>query len=182
MSDVSMFMTSPVALQYAIVVAIVVVASVCDVRTRRIPNVLTFGGAAAAVLFHAFMGELSDVAWSVAGWGTGLALFLPWFLLRGMGAGDVKLLAMVGAWIGPRDALWAAFFTALIGMAMAVVVVIVHRYTRQAFVNLKALVTSWWLGGVRPLPEVTLEGSRGPRLAYAVPIAAGTVLTVWLRA
>ena len=82
------------------------VASIWDVRTRRIPNALTFGSAIVAVAFHALdAGAMRAVpgaiAWSAAGCVVGFLLFLPLFLLGGMGAGDVKLLAAMGAWLGP---------------------------------------------------------------------------------
>ena len=72
-----------------------------DIRTRRIPNVLTFGATIAALVFHGSTAGTSGLATSVGGWMVGAALFLPVFALRGMGAGDVKLLAAVGAWLGP---------------------------------------------------------------------------------
>ena len=43
------------------------------------------------------------------------------------------------------------------------------------------LLMHWRISGIQPLPAVTLEGGRGPRLAYAVPIAIGTVTTLWLK-
>src|SRR4029450_2877695 len=87
--------------QHCVVVALVAVASITDVRTRRIPNLLTFGAAIAALLFHVSTGGASGLITSAGGWMLGAALFFPVFALRGMGAGDVKLLAAVGAWVGP---------------------------------------------------------------------------------
>ena len=83
-------------------------ACVTDFRSRRIPNVLTFGASAAAVVFSGVTNGWAGLGWALAGWGVGCALFLPWFLLGGMGAGDVKLLAALGAWAGPGTALWIA--------------------------------------------------------------------------
>jgi len=74
-------------------------ACVCDLRTRRIPNVLTFGGAAVALGYALASRGFGGLLTSLEGWGVGLALFLPMFLLGGMGAGDVKLLACLGAWV-----------------------------------------------------------------------------------
>jgi len=72
-----------------------------DLRTRRIPNVLTFSAAAGALLFHLATGGWSAAGSSLAGLFLGALLFFPMFALRGMGAGDVKLLAAIGAWLGP---------------------------------------------------------------------------------
>ena len=74
------------------------IACVTDIRSRRIPNVLTFGSSAAAVVFWGVSSGWAGLAWSACGWVVGCVLFLPWFLLGGMGAGDVKLLAALGAW------------------------------------------------------------------------------------
>src|SRR4029079_6556305 len=93
------------------------VAAVIDIRTRRIPNLLTFGGAASAFVYFVIMHGFSGLGQSAAGWAVGLALFMPIFLLGGMGAGDVKLLGAVGAWLGPACALLWAFFAVLAGGA-----------------------------------------------------------------
>jgi prepilin peptidase CpaA len=118
---------------------------------------------------------------SAEGWGTGVAIFLPFFLLGGMGAGDIKLVACIGAWLGPRAALWVALYAALAGGVMAVGIAVAAGYFRQALANIVKLLTYWRIVGVRPLPEVTLEGARGPRLPYALPIAVGAVAAIWFR-
>jgi prepilin peptidase CpaA len=106
---------------------------------------------------------------------------MPFFLLGGMGAGDVKLLAGLGAWMGPVAVLWVALYASLAGGALAVVVALGRGYLRTALTNVKNLLTFWVLVGPRPMPELTLERGEGPRLAYAVPIFVGALVTLWLR-
>jgi prepilin peptidase CpaA len=156
-------------------------ACVSDLRTRRIPNVLTLSAAGGAVLFHAVTGGWSAVGWSLAGLFVGALLFFPMFALRGMGAGDVKLLAALGAWLGPGQVAVVALATSLAGGAIAFVVAFAHGYLRKALRNLYLLLMHWRVAGVQPLPAVTLERASGPRLAYAFPIAIGTVVTLWLK-
>src|SRR5690348_16655973 len=91
-----------------------------DVRTRRIPNALTFGGAALGVLMATIAHGGSGAISSLLGLIVGLALFLPFWLLRGLGAGDVKLMAALGAWLGMPVVLMVAFYTALAGGALAI--------------------------------------------------------------
>jgi len=158
-----------------------VIASAFDLRTRRIPNALTFGGIAVALVFYLATGGISAFGLSLAGFATGLAIFFPIFALGGMGAGDVKLLACLGAWLGPVDALWTAMYAAMAGGGMALVVVLVRGYGRKAFSNIWLLLCHWRIMGIRPLPELTLERGNGPRLAYAVPIFVGAVVTLCLR-
>ena len=97
-------------------------ACVTDLRTRRIPNVLTLSAAAGAVLFHLATGGWQAAGWSLVGLFVGALSFFPMFALRGMGAGDVKLLAAVGAWLGPGQVAMVALATSLVGGVMAVVV------------------------------------------------------------
>jgi prepilin peptidase CpaA len=126
-------------------------------------------------------GGISAFGFSIAGLAVGLAIFFPVFALGGTGAGDVKLLASLGAWLGPAGVLWTAMYAAMAGGAMALVVVLAHGYARRAFSNIWLLLCHWRVAGVRPLPEVTLEHGSGPRLAYALPITVGAVVTLCLR-
>lgn len=64
---------------------------------------------------------------------------------------------------------------------MAVLVAASAGYLARALNNLWATLTTWRVAGIRPTPELTLAGNAGPRLAYAVPVLAGLVLTLWLR-
>ena len=159
---------------------VLLLACISDLRTRRIPNALTFSAIAAALAFHAVTGGLSAAGWSLAGCLLGALLFFPMFALRGMGAGDVKLLAAVGAWLGPPQVAMAAIATSVAGGLIALAVALGHGYLRTALRNLWMLLMHWRVMGVRPLEGVTLHGTRGPRLAYAVPIAVGTMVTLWL--
>ena len=117
---------------------------------------------------------------SLAGWATGLAIFLPIFLLGGLGAGDVKLMACLGAWLGATLALWTAAYAALAGGVAAIIVAPATGYLRAAVDNLYLLLSHFRVAGVRPHPELTLERGKGPRLPYALPIAAGMVVALWL--
>ncbi len=163
------------------VMAVAVAACVFDVRTSRLPNTLTFGAALAAFCFALIHGGFAGLGWSVTGWLIGAALFFPFFALRGLGAGDVKLLAALGAWLGAVDVLYLALYTALAGGVMAIVVLISKNYARQAFWNLWTLLTFWRTSGIRPLPGLTIHEAQSPKLAYAIPIAAGALATLWLR-
>jgi len=111
----------------------------------------------------------------VAGWLVGVLLFAPVFALGGLGAGDLKLLGAIGAWLGPLKALYVVLLTGVAGGVMALVVMVVRGYSRTAGRNIFLMVTSWRLG-IKAVPGVTLADAPGPRLAYALPIAAGTAL------
>ena len=156
-------------------------ACVTDVRARRIPNALTFGATAAALVFHAVAPTGHGLTSVVAGWFVGAALmFLP-FALRGLGAGDVKLVAALGAWLGPQNALWLVVYATIAGGVLSLVVAAFHGYLKQALANIWLLLQHWTVVGLRPLDSISLEGSNGPRLAYALPIFAGVLLNIWFR-
>ncbi len=165
------------------VAALIVAAVACvtDVKTRRIPNVLTMSAAALALVFHTAVSGWHGALLSASGLLLGLAIFFPVFILRGMGAGDVKLLGALGAWLGPSLVMWTALYGAIAGGILAIVVAAFHRYLWQALRNLYGLMFYWAAVGVKPMPALTLGDARGPRLAYAIPISVGAVVTLWLR-
>jgi prepilin peptidase CpaA len=171
-------MTSNFAIPSA-VVAISLIACVTDLRTRRIPNTLTFGAAVAGLVAHAVLEGPAGASTAVAGWVTGLLVFLPFFALGGMGGGDVKLLAGLGAWLGAYETLYLALYSAAAGGALAVIVAFARGYLRTAFSNVVEMFRYWRQSGIGPVPNFTLDTPNRPRLAYALPIFLGVVVTLW---
>jgi prepilin peptidase CpaA len=101
--------------------SMLVVATIIDCRRRRIPNGLSLGGAAVGLAAQVALGGLSGLALGLLGWIICLAVFLPFYARGGMGAGDVKLIAAVGAFLGPVHGLQAALVALLAGALIAVV-------------------------------------------------------------
>jgi prepilin peptidase CpaA len=163
------------------VVGFALVAVAWDVATRRIPNALTFGAALAALVAHAYIGGWTGLGMAAVGWAAGVALFFPVFALGGMGAGDVKLLGAVGAWLGPVAAVWVALYAGIAGGLMGLIVAGFSGYLVQALTNVWSLLMYWRIVGLKPAPELTLSTHKGPRLAYAVPVFAGVMVTIWLQ-
>jgi prepilin peptidase CpaA len=172
---------SELAIVQLVSLGLAVVACACDLRTRRIPQVLTLGGALAGFAYHLASGGWTGGLGSLAGWFVGIVIFLAPFALGGLGAGDVKLLGALGAWLGVTDVIWLALYTGVAGGAMALLVALARGYLRTALSNLSVLMMHWRVNGPTPLAAITLEQARGPRLAYAVPILAGTAATLWLQ-
>ena len=163
----------------AAMLTVALLATIYDVRTRRIPNVLTFGAAAGALMYGALVGGLTGAGQAAIGWLVGAVLFIPMFALGGMGAGDVKLLAALAAWLGPADAVWLAIFASMAGGVAAIVVAVANGYLRTALSNIWLMLMHWRIEGMRPVPGLTLRDTRAPRLAYAIPITVGVVCTLW---
>ena len=157
----------------------VVAACVTDVSTSRIPNVLTFAAAALAIVFHASVP--GGLGFTHAGLGliVGLAVFFPLFALGAMGAGDVKLMAAIGAWIGWQSIVLVALYGSVAGGVLALVFALRRSYLRTALNNIKMLAQYWWVEGIKPLPALTLESKNSVRMPYALAIAAGLAVTLW---
>jgi prepilin peptidase CpaA len=163
-------------------ISIALVACVFDLHSRRIPNLLTFGAAGAALAIAAATGGFAAARWSLAGWAVGLAIWLPIYALGGIGAGDVKLMAAIGACLGPAHTIPAALYAAIVGGVLASALAIAHGRARQTIANVQLLLVHWRVAGFTPHAQLTLVADHNaPRLAYAVPILAGTVVAQWLR-
>jgi prepilin peptidase CpaA len=173
-------MTWPPQTSTFAVLVIIAAASVCDLRRGRIPNALTFGATAVALLLQAIVGGWAGLAWALGGWAVGIVLFAPLYAVKGMGAGDVKLLAAIGSWLGPAGALWTALYGAIAGGVLALAVALMRGYARKALKNVGTIVKTWSMVGVRPIPGLTLSDAGSVRLPYALPLAVGAALTLWL--
>src|SRR3990172_2804139 len=127
-------------LRYGLLAIVLAVAVVVDLRRHRIPNALTLAAAVAALavqLGHAGLAGLGD---GVAGLGVGLAAFLPLYFFGGMGAGDVKLMAAVGAFLGCKLALLAAALTLMVGGVLGLALLLSCRTLKRVMPhNLDAL-------------------------------------------
>jgi prepilin peptidase CpaA len=165
----------------AFAVVTVLVACISDVSTSRIPNLLTFTTAAAAILFHTLSPTGSGGTQVLLGLLVGLAVFFPLFALGAMGAGDVKLMAALGAWLGGKSIIYVALYGSLAGGVLAIIVAMRRNYLRTALGNLKMLASYWRVEGIKPLPALTLGSQHSVRLPYALAIGAGVAVTLWQR-
>ena len=156
-----------------------VLAACIDYRSHRIPNWLVgWGGLLGVVLSWLFPPfHQTSAWWPVQGLVMGLALFLPFYLLGLMGAGDVKLMAMVGAFIGPGHVLWATLYTLIAGGLLALVWVLVQGTAGRLVRNLSALFQLSFISlaqSDKPTLQVSAAASAG-KLPYAMAIAIGTL-------
>ena len=159
----------------ALVTAIVAVgmgaAAVIDLRTRRIPNILTATMAAVGIgLAAAGVGRVGLGA-SLLGCLLGLAFMMPGHIFGRTGGGDVKLLAAAGALLGPTDTIYAFLYTAIAGGVLALGVAVARRRLNQTLASTSALMS----GSEEARAEVESTASDN-RFAYAPAIAIGVVL------
>src|SRR5438445_9364994 len=101
---------------------VVALATQADVRTRRIPNRLTGPALLLGIAVHAALQGPAGAGNALLGAVVAGGLLLPGWFSGFMGAGDVKLMAAVGAWLGYPQGMWAALFALIAGGVMALVV------------------------------------------------------------
>lgn len=169
-------MNSPLYAELLLVLTVVLAAST-DLISRRIPNrLLLLCGIGAVGLRLAGPNPTAHLLTALGGAATGLAVFLPMYLLRGMAAGDVKLLATVGLFLSPGDVLWLAVLTVCAGGLMALAVLLWRGRWRDAWTNVLTLLRPWWmrLAGIQLAPEALPKSSVG-NLPYGLAIASATL-------
>ncbi len=156
--------------------ALLIAASVRDLMVRRIPNTLLLCGLIVAAVLQLFaFTPLSLLTTGLAGLAVGLLLFLPLYLLRGMAAGDVKLMAVVGAFTGPELAWQIALATCCYGGVMALMLVLVKGNALPACRNVMTLLRSL-------PPEATPRRFESVgSLPYGLAIALGSFTLLYLR-
>jgi prepilin peptidase CpaA len=153
-------------------VAVLVIATFTDVRSRRIPNWLVFPFFGLGVLAAGWLHGWQGVGQSLEGAGLGLLLYGILFWMGGMGAGDVKLCAAIGAWIGPSQLLISLVFTGLVGGAMALGWAVWGGFLKELFLHTGDLVFRSKERG-----EVVLSNPLRRKMPYAPAIAIGTLIS-----
>lgn len=165
-----------------VLIGLLLVAAVIDWRTMRIPNWLTAGGMLYGLAINASMAPSSGAGLALAAGGLvlGLVLLLPLYLVRAMGAGDVKLMAAVGAFLGPLAVFKAALFVFVVGGLAALAFALSRRASRQLAANLTEFAQSLVLPGVAVWRPGIGTASIG-NLPYGVSISVGTQLFLLTR-
>ena len=156
---------------FGVIAAGVTIATVVDIRTRRIPNELTAAMAGVGIGLAA-SGVSGVPLWaSVLGFVVGLVLMMPGHVLGATGAGDVKLMAAVGAIVGPALVISAFLFTAIAGGVLAIVVAVRRRRLAATLAGTGRLVA-----GSTGTRELLRSAPPTSRFAYGPAIAVGSLL------
>jgi len=164
--------------------ALAVVAAVIDVRQHRIPNWLTYPAIAMGVLLRWFFFGWRGLGSALAGCALAGGVVFLFYLVRAMGAGDVKLLAAIGSLVGPSNAVVVLAATAISGGVLALLYVVFRRRVGATLRNVGSVLTFHSWNGLKAHPELNLDNPSALRMPYGLAIATGTLyafLTVWWR-
>jgi prepilin peptidase CpaA len=159
------------------VVGALAVATVSDIRCRRIPNVvvapLLVTGIVASVVLHGWRG----LGQSLLGVAMATLILGILYCLGGMGMGDVKLFAAIGAWIWPAQLTLALMTTAMAGGVMAVIWALCGGYLNESFQGAGYLLSGAWKRGAQPRKVLALTNPGAHSMPFAPAIAIGTIVS-----
>lgn len=156
---------------------LVIIAAIWDIRTRRIPNWLTLSGVVLGVALNTFLFEINGLWFSLKGLGVAFAVYFVLYLLRAMGAGDVKLMAAVGAAAGAGNWLGILVLTSVAGAVAGLLLVAFKGRLRKTLGNLGIILSSLGRGRApyKETPELDVSSDKAMRLPHGALIAIGTL-------
>jgi len=156
---------------------VLVIATVCDVRSRRIPNWLVFPFLVAGIGLSTALRGWSGLGDSLLG--VLLAAVLLGFLyyLGGMGMGDVKLCAAIGAWVGPSQLLMALVMMGISGGVMALIWAVCGGFLKESLGGAGDLIFGIGKRGLKPHATLVLANPAARKMPYAPAIAIGTIFS-----
>jgi len=161
--------------------SVLIVAAIIDFRVQKIPNMLTVPTMVAGLAYHSLANGWSGFIFSSEGLAIGIGIFIIPYMMGGMGAGDAKLMGVVGAMIGPKGVALACLLTAIVGGFYALIVFLLNIEYRQGFIERSVITVKAFAFTKNFIPIPPDESEKKPRLCYAVAIAIGTLIYVFLK-
>ncbi|ASK61825.1 prepilin peptidase [Virgibacillus phasianinus] len=159
-------------------ILILTISIITDLRNRKILNIVTLPAILIALAFHTITTGLDGFLFSGQGFLVGLGLLLIPFLMGGIGAGDVKLLAAIGALKGTVFVLYTGIYAGIIGGLIAIFILVKQR--KLGFTLKHMLFSAVFLKGTKGSLQVPADKGNTLSIPYAVSIAIGAILTFLL--
>ncbi len=165
-----------------IALVLAITAAVWDIKQRRIPNWLTYPGIGMGVVLRGLLFGWSGLGSAVTGFLLAGGVMFLFFLVRAMGAGDVKLMAAIGSLVGPRHGVVVLLATAICGGVMAIVYALYRGRMWATIKNVGSVLRFHAWAGLQAHPDLNLDNPKTLRMPYGLAIAAGTLyafLAIW---
>ena len=163
--------------QVKLVSAVLIWAAYIDGKQLRVPNWMTFPMVLAGLAYNSIAGGWSGFELAFGGMLVGLLTLLPLYAVGGMGAGDVKLMAGIGAWLGGHITLYAFGVSAVVGAIMAVIMAWRGGRFAHHWANFQ-MILGEWMTIKDPQKLAVIAAERKPRmmlLPYGIPICIGSI-------
>jgi len=159
---------------------VLLIAVIFDIKYKKIPNWLTYPTIMIGLINNAFTYGSTGLLFSVGGLGTGIGLLLIYYLLGGMGAGDVKLMGAVGAFLGAKGVFYAFLATSIIGGLFAIFILAWSGDLKLTMKRYGIMLKSFLLTR-QFLYMAPSEKVKALKMPYGVAIALGTITTILLK-
>lgn len=151
-----------------------------DLSNHRIPNLLLMPALSLALMLHATTGGVDGLIAAAGGFTLGLAMLLPLYVIGGMGAGDIKLLGVVGSFLGPWGAVVAGLATMMAGAVFGITIIVWQRVSPVLELQTTQFLSPRDAEAHQSAVSHSLGGEhRVTNIPYAPAIAAGTVAALW---
>jgi prepilin peptidase CpaA len=177
-------MTLTPSLEFMLTVFLIA-AVISDLSDHRIPNIITLLGALIGIGGHLYLGGLDGAGFALGGFALGMACLLPFYVLGGMGAGDVKMMGAIGAFVGPQATLLAVGVALVCGALGALALLLFaavsgHYWPRGNAAGKQNSATVATADGV--FSTAAARKTLKTRFPYALALATGAVASlVYLR-
>ena len=157
-----------------VLIAIVLAAAVTDLRWSKIPNILTFPSMGIGLIGHTWLSGMEGLWFSAGGLAVGFFVLIGFYALGGMAAGDVKLLAAVGAFLGPNNVFLVFLMTAILGGVYSIGMMTHEMGFRGMMQHVFLIFKTLLLTGKVKLAFTTNDPNQ-KKLRYGLVIALGTL-------
>jgi len=160
-----------------LVCVVLIVAAIIDGKQLRVPNWITYPMVFSGIIFNVCIEGWGGLGYALLGMVVGLACLLPLYSVGGMGAGDVKLMAGIGAWLGAAITFYAFCVSTIVGAGIAILMVYYKKNFHKHCVNFLVILNEWMeIRDPKELSKIAAERkSTMLLLPYGIPICIGSI-------
>ena len=159
---------------------LLIISAVIDLRTHKIPNLITLPSILIALIYHSLLYGLDGLLFSAGGIGVGIGLLIIPYLMGGMGAGDAKLMGAIGGFLGAKAAFYAFLIIAAVGGVYALILVVIYRSNFNGFFRKQFDTLVSFILMQKYIPDIGESEKSRPKLCYGLAIALGTGIYIFL--